>query len=424
MKKPILLVAYQCGHGMGSVSQIGWEWYVRLSLDYEVTLVTHVRNRAAIEANRHLVSDGAEIIYIDTEWFAGPLYRIAKRIFPRSEHSVFLVSSLDYFVFDFAAFRHLKAMICQGKHWTLLHRVTPVTLAAPTWLSRLGLPTMIGPLNSGLSDPHGFSEIMKQESSWLIRSRKISELYDRLISSTRNVARILTASRATLEAVTLLQREKCRPMIENGVDLRRFSSSPWPEAPSTRHPLRVLFVGRLIPLKALNLLLQAVARLANSGRLLELDVVGDGPMRAEWEALAGTLGISNIVRFLGNQPIDSIPIYMEACHVFCLPSVRESGGAVLLEAMAVGRPVIAINHGGPGEIVDDEVGRLIAAHSPIQVEADLQSCIDDVITNPQAWQRRAESGPERVKRLYSWEAKVRSVSQHYDEIILSKGVSA
>ena len=98
----LLLVAYQCGPGMGSVSQIGWEWYSRLAAEQAVTLVTHVRNRAALEAAGAPLP-GTEIIYIDTEWFAGPLYRLACRLFPRSEHSVFLVSSLDYFIFDYSA---------------------------------------------------------------------------------------------------------------------------------------------------------------------------------------------------------------------------------------------------------------------------------------------------------------------------------
>ena len=90
----------------------------------------------------------SEVIYIDTEWFAGPLYRFAKRLFPRSEHSVFLVASLDYFVFDAAAWRLLRRRQKLGERWEILHRVTPVTLAAPTWLGRLGIPTVIHESNS------------------------------------------------------------------------------------------------------------------------------------------------------------------------------------------------------------------------------------------------------------------------------------
>ncbi|MGD9299603.1 MAG: glycosyltransferase family 4 protein, partial [Thiohalocapsa sp.] len=78
--------AYQCGPGMGSVSQIGWEWYSRTAARVPVTLLTHVRNRKALEA-RGAPLAGSEIIYVDTEWFAGPLYRFAKKLFPNSEHA-------------------------------------------------------------------------------------------------------------------------------------------------------------------------------------------------------------------------------------------------------------------------------------------------------------------------------------------------
>ncbi|MCX7143544.1 MAG: hypothetical protein NT123_21350 [Proteobacteria bacterium] len=216
----ILLVAYQCGPGTGSVSQIGWEWYPRRCLKHEVTLVTHVRNRAALTA-AGAPAAGSEIVYVDTEWFAGPLYRLAKRLFPYSEHSVFLVSSLDYFVFDWSAFRQLREQLKGGPLWEVIHRVTPVTLAAPTWLGRLGLPMVLGPLNSGLKDPRGFGRIMRRESTWLVRLREFSHLFDYLIGSSRRAARILTATRATLAGVPARYRGRCRSMIENGVELAR-----------------------------------------------------------------------------------------------------------------------------------------------------------------------------------------------------------
>ena len=92
----LLLSAYQCGPGMGSVSQIGWEWYSRLAQRIPVTLLTHIRNRQALEAAGAPLGE-SRVQYVDTEWIAGPLYRFASRLFPNSQHSVFLISSLDYY---------------------------------------------------------------------------------------------------------------------------------------------------------------------------------------------------------------------------------------------------------------------------------------------------------------------------------------
>jgi glycosyltransferase involved in cell wall biosynthesis len=416
----ILLVAYQCGPGMGSVSQIGWEWYQRLSREHPVTLVTHVRNQPALESAGAPL-DGSEVVFIDSEWFAGPLYRLARRLFPRSEHSVFLVSSLDYFVFDFTAYRQLKARLdATGplrQAWDVLHRVTPVTLAAPTWLGRLGLPTVIGPLNSGLSDPPGFGTILRQESTWLIRVRGITRLLDAAIGSTRLAARILIASRTTKEALGRRHQAACRPMLENGVELQRFQGSPWPTNPGQATPLRVLFTGRLVPLKGLGMLLQAIRHLHDRGLAVRLDVVGDGPMRLEWQALSERLGHADCCTIHGGLSIDAVARHMQDCHVFCLPSVRESGGAVLLEAMACARPVIALDFGGPGEIVNAAVGALLPMVSPEQVTADLATTLHDVFLDPDSWRRRGLAGRRLVERQYSWQAKITAAQGIYRDVL-------
>jgi glycosyltransferase involved in cell wall biosynthesis len=421
-KTAVLLVAYQCGPGMGSVSQLGWEWYARLSQERPVTLVTHVRNRRTLQAAGAPLP-GSEIRYIDTEWFAGPLYRMAKRLFPRSEHSVFLVSSLDYFAFDIAAYRALRRDQREGSlDAELIHRVTPVTTAAPTLLGRLGLPLVIGPLNSGLSDPRGFGRIMRADSTWLIRARGLTRVVDALIGSSRRASRILVASGATLAAIGKRHRGKSRSMLENGIDLTRFQATPWPDPPIGR-PLRVLFVGRLVPVKGVDLLLQAMAQVSSTGQAINLDVVGDGPLRREWHALVVRLGLADQVIFHGARPQREVARHMADCHLFCLPSVRESGGAVLLEAMASARPVVALDFGGPGEIVDDEVGVLVPMTDPAQVVADLATTLLDACAHPARWRQRGLDGRARVERHHSWPAKIAAADDLYREILNQRSLA-
>jgi len=415
-KQKIVLAAYQCGPGLGSVSQIGWEWYSRLAQEHEVTLVTHVRNRDALAAAGAPLP-GSRVIHVDTEWFAGPLYRLARRLFPYSEHSVFMLSSLDYFLFDFLAWRTLAAEARRGARWSLVHRVTPITLAAPSWLGRLGIPVVLGPLNCGLGTPRGFDAVLRRDSVWLTRLRGIGQVAAALSGATRHAARILTATSATLACVPARHRVRCRTMVENGVDLERFRATAWPQAPGPDAPLRVLFVGRLVPFKGLGMLLDAAARLLRGGQPVEVTVVGSGPMAQAWQEQAAALGIAPSVRFTGALPAPQVAAEMARCHVFCLPSVRESGGAVLLEAMACARPVIAVGFGGPAEIVDDEVGRLVAADSPEQVTADLAQALADVCRDPQRWSLCGSAGRRRAERHYSWPAKVAGAKAIYDEVI-------
>jgi glycosyltransferase involved in cell wall biosynthesis len=407
----VLLSAYQCGPGQGSVSQIGWEWYSRLSRRVPTTLVTHVRNREVLA--RAGVAPQT-VIWIDTEWFAGPLYRLAKKLFPRSEHGVFLVASLDFYVYDRAARRSLAEKMV-GNHWDIVHCVTPVSPLASTTLHRLGMPLVVGPLNGGLTNPPNFPEILKQEAAWLYPIRRLGRLVDWWNGASRRAAKILTATRATAAWFPAAVLPRTEPMLENGVDLNLFSPADYPPPPGTDEPLRLVFVGRLIPVKGVPMLLEAVARVAQEFPV-EAVIVGDGPLRAEWTALAETLGVAGIVTFAGNLPLPQVAAEMRRAHLFCLPSVRESGGAVLLEAMACARPVVAVAFGGPAEVVDDGVGRAIPPDGHAAVTAALAETFRDVVRHPERWEARGKEGRLRAEQRYGWDAKIESAIELYRKL--------
>jgi len=408
----VLVSAYQCGPGMGSVSQIGWEWYQRLAKQVPVTLVTHCRNRAALEqAGAPL--PGSEVVYIDSEWFAGPLYRLASKLFPRSQQPVFLISSLDFYVYDWLALRQLQLMQRQGSQWDLVHAVTPVSPLAASRLYRLGIPLIVGPWNGGLKSPTTFPDIMRAESAWLYPIRRLGHVIDWLVGTSRHVSLILTATASTFNAIAPRYQPKCRPMLENGVDTTLFTPAEWPQQ-DVAQLLKIVFVGRLLPFKGVSMLLQAVAQLTLPFQLV---IVGDGSERVALEQQCQQLGLVDKVVFAGDQPLAQVATYMQQAHVFCLPSVRESGGAVLLEAMAVGRPVIAVDFGGPAEIVDEEVGLKLPATGRDDVVAALRDALTDVVRNPQVWQQRGLAGQRRVLREFSWDAKITQALTIYRQLL-------
>lgn len=412
----VLLSAYQCGPGMGSVSQIGWHWYSGLARRCPVTLVTHVRNRAALSAAGAPLP-GSEVVYIDTEWFAGPLYRFASRLFPRSQHAVFLISSFDYYVYDGSALKQLRRLQAAGQHWDIVHAPTPVSPLAATRLHRLGAPVVLGPWNGGLGSPPAFPEIMREDAGWLYAIRNLGRPIDALIRSTRQAAVILTATQATRESLPRRHRDRCVPMLENGVDLAVFQPAPWPEPPGPGQPLRVVYVGRLLPFKGVSMLLEAAER-CRSRFPLQVVIVGDGPLESALRAETVTRGLQDNVIFMGSLPSAAVAAQMRAAHLFCLPSVRESGGAVLLEAMASARPVAAVAFGGPAEIVDDEVGVAIPPEGREVVVERLMAAFADVVNNPETWRRRGAAGRQRAETRYSWEAKVDEAIALYRKLLV------
>ncbi len=410
----VLLSAYQCGPGMGSVSQIGWEWYSRLSRRTPVTLLTHVRNRPALEAAGAPLAD-SDVHYIDTEWIAGPLYRFASRLFPKSQHSVFLVSSLDYYFYDHDLCRQFKQS--GVKHnWDIVHAVTPVSPSGATRIHKLGLPVVLGPWNGGLSSPRAFPEIMREDSSWLYRVREAGRYLDRVFGTTDSAAAILSATRSTDESIPAANRDRCVRMLENAVNLDLFQPATWDPAPSATEPLRILFVGRLVPFKGVSMLLDAVARIHNQFPV-EVVIVGEGPLRGELEEHARSLGIAGFVQFKGALPLNSVAAEMQRAHVFCLPSVRESGGAVVLEAMAASLPVIAANYGGPAEIMDDEIGCALSCNGRNELIEGLTRALVDIVRNPESWRNKGLAGRRRAEQLYGWDAKVNAAVELYGRIL-------
>ncbi|WP_462322964.1 glycosyltransferase family 4 protein, partial [Halochromatium sp.] len=300
--------------------------------------------------------------------------------------------------------------------WNLIHCPTPVSPSATSILHRTGLPLVLGPLNGGLKSPTTFPEFMKQDAAWLYPIRNLGRVLDGLMSTTRRARRILVATQATRAWYPRRYRKKCVPMLENAVDLERFPAQPWPGAPSNERPLQVIFVGRLVPFKAIPLLLRAMHRLRGR-HPVRLIIVGDGPMRVPWEAEARSLGLGDAVDFAGQQPLAEVHRFMANAHCFCLPSVRESGGAVLLEAMASARPVIAVDYGGPAELVDEQVGRKIPATGNAEAIADIEAALADLAEHPDDWRRRGEIGRERVKTRFSWEAKMDAAIALYQDVL-------
>lgn len=408
----VLLSAYQCAPGQGSVSQIGWEWYSRLAQRVPVTLVTHCRNREAIEAAGGPLP-GSAVEYIDTEWFAGRLYRFAKGLFPSSEHAVFLLSSLDYFVYDWAAVRQMRP---RRSEWDLAHAVTPVSPSAFSLMSTLGLPFVRGPLNGGLRTPSTFPQFMKADSAWMYRLRGLADLPRAFASLLPKPTLVLSANAATDAALPRCERAVQQRMHEIAVDTEQYAASAWPQAPSKTNPLRILFVGRLIAAKALPLLTESLRRLGVE-LPFELTVAGDGPMRARWEQDAADLGTR--VRFVGSLQQDAVASELRRAHVLCLPSVRESGGAVLLEAMSSARPVVAVNYGGPAGIVRDAFGKLVSSSGPEQAIPDLTETWRDMFANPEAWAKRGEAGRVEAVQRHSWDARVERMLECYERCLSS-----
>ncbi len=138
---------------------------------------------------------------------------------------------------------------------------------------------------------------------------------------------------------------------------------------------RLLAVGHLIPLKAYDVLLQALAILAGRGYAFRLSLAGDGPEREPLTKLAAGLGIGDRVQLLGE--VDNVPQILENTHIMVHPSRSEGMSNTILEGMAAGLPVVAAHTGGTPEIVQDQqTGLLVPSDDPVALAGALARLLD------------------------------------------------
>lgn len=187
-------------------------------------------------------------------------------------------------------------------------------------------------------------------------------------------------------------------------------------------PFEILFVGRLVERKGVHYLLDALARLEPSRRLL-LRVVGDGPMRHELEARAAALGLGERVRFEGFVPAETLARRFAECDLFVLPAIidakgdTEGLGVVLVEALSYARPVVASAAGGIVDVIRDrETGYLV----PPADAGALAAAIARVMDHPAEAAALAEAGRAYVEREFSWPVIIERLADLYDRVAQGK----
>jgi rhamnosyl/mannosyltransferase len=234
----------------------------------------------------------------------------------------------------------------------------------------------------------------------IVRQRHLAKLWAPLQALLlRRAARIVVTSEALRDQSPILapHRDRCA-VIPLGVDVDRLRAAPAAEVQSWSARLGerfLLFVGRLVYYKGLDVLLEAMVE--NDLRLV---VVGDGPMRARWEARAAELGVAERVRFLGAPDDQELRAIYHASTALVLPSTApsETFGLVQLEAMACGKPVIAARaSGGVASVhVEGETGLLV----PPGDAPALRAALLRVWTDPQCAGALGAAGRARVEALF------------------------
>lgn len=413
----VLLIAEAANPEWTSVPLLGWSHCYALSTLCNTMLFTQVRNREAIE--RFGWVEGKEFTAIDSEKLAKPLNRLSNFL-RGSGNAAWTIStateSLVYPYFEYRCWKAAEKDLKAGKY-DVVHRITPVSPTAPSYLAkklkRIGVPFVVGPLNGGVPWPKEFLDLQHKEKEWLTYIRDAYKLMPGYRSLRKDSACIVAASQATKAQLPRDIQDKVLFLPENAIDTERFSLS---NDADYSLPIRASFVGRLVPYKGADMAIEAMEPLLKAGKM-RFDIYGNGPEETHLQALITSKDLDDSVTLHGFVPNHALQQKLVNSDIFVFPSVREFGGGVVLEAMALGIVPIIADYAGPAELVTETTGYKVPIGNREQLIQGFRQQLSTICESPEQLVKKRQAGIARIQKYYTWQRKAEQSKRIYEWLL-------
>lgn len=396
----VLVSALSCSSGHGSEALVGFRYAVALSRRHAVTLFSSPPTE---------VPAGVRCVRID----AGPC-------------NFNDVGAMAWVRFELGQWPRAWWRNRRDR-FDVVHRVTPSSIHHPSLLARLGRPLVVGPLLASEPVPEGFAEILHRAQgpagSGRLRLVRVAEglawrWRNRLAagqSHLHRAAKILVGTRVAWQQVPDACRDRCVLIPYSGVEHDQFTP---PVSRPQDGPVRVLYVGRLVPYKGLELLLRALAAAVGQADL-RLRVVGTGHAAyCEYcRQLTASLGLQRFVEFVEAVPRAALVDEYQRADVFCFPTLCDTYGVALLEAMSCGCAVLVSDISGPGEIVPDGCGVKVAVHDPTQYVAEYAAALIRLASDRQQREQLGQQARQQILKHHDWDEITGRLTDVYDDLV-------
>ena len=401
----VLATAYACRPNSGSEEGNGWHLAHQLTRFGEVCVLTPSHNRAAIEA----ACSPVRFVYVDVPgWPADSpvanrvrrthynlwqlrIEPVAKRL--HREHCFDVVHHLTY-----------------GQYWT------------GSWMGRLGIPFVWGPVGGGETAPASLVATLPRGGRRYERKRDLARWVGRrspaVRSASRKAALILATTEASKYAIRSLGADHVRRRLDDelvdadvGTNFEVLPNCALDDAEfhsltmTTRDPnaYRIMSVGRLEFWKGLHLVIEAMPALLREVPHAELHIVGSGPAETHLRHLVTTLRLEGHVKLLGRLPRADVLALLANSHAFVHPSLHDSGGWATLEAAAVGLPIVCLDIGGPALQVTPQTGIKIPVDDPGRVVPLMAQALANLAADPLHAADLGAAGRKRVGEHFTWD---------------------
>jgi glycosyltransferase involved in cell wall biosynthesis len=406
----VLLSAYACEPHKSSEPGVGWYSATNIGLNHQLWVFTAEEHRTPIE--REIAVNplpNVNFVYVKiprwlTFWKKGERGR-----------------RIHYYMWQVAAYFAARKLH-RDIHLDLVHHVTYVSYWTPSFLSLLSIPFIWGPIGGGESTPKSFLPAFSSGGLRFERMRdlvrSIAEKFDPFLALTaRHADLTLATSSETEERIKALGCENVRIITEvvfAQEDIERLQE--YPEY-ATNEVFHALSIGRLIDWKGFHLGMRAFAKMHEKFPDSKYTVIGTGYQAPTLKLLAEELGIADCVHFTGLISREDVLNFLANASVLIHPSLHDAGGWVCVEAMAIGRPVVCLDLGGPGQQIDSSVGFSMPAETPEQAIQDMADALLALATDDELGRKLGREGRRRVNETHSWAQRRVMLSEIYDDIV-------
>lgn len=417
----VLLVAHNMSMSQSGETSVPCYYLERMLREgIPVQALCHARNRE--ELRRDLPPElFARIHFVEDSWLQKLLWQAGRLVHYRVQD---LIVSQVIHALTQIRMRRVSARIIADHDIRIVFQPVPISPKAVSYMFGLNVPVVIGPMCGGLELPPAFKHLDGALVGWSISwSRWLADRAHRFFPGKLQAAALLVGNARTARALPPGVRGKVYEIVESGADLER-----WPpkEYPVRRQDgiVRFVFCGRLVDWKGAQYLVKAFAPLARRGGV-RLDLIGDGELFESVRRQVLDEGISDSVTLHGRVPLDRFISIMREGDVYVMPSLRECGGLALLEAMAIGLPIVATNWMGPAEYLDESSGILVDPHSEQGMIDGFTRAMERLAGSAELRRSLGEGARRRVfAGLFGWQPKVKRVIEVLNEVLQAAPASA
>lgn len=407
----VLLSAFACRPGGGSEPGVGWHWAEEIALlGHEVHVLTRSQNvpfceRAAAESGLSMVIHGYDLPRW-ARWWKSETTQRGMRPF--------------YLLWQWRAFPFARALQTRER-FDIVHHITFGAHRYPSFMGGLGVPFFLGPIGGGETSP---PQLLKS-APWRARlyefarsvGNRVAAL-DPFVQIQFHRARLIFCkTRETMEAIPAAMQGKCVCLMEVGTDQSLLAQSPSSGSDSARF----LFAGRLLHWKGIHFALRALALVKRDLPDATLTIVGQGRELAWLQTVAQRCGVAESVDWRGWLERSELMGLYGNNTALVFPSLHDSSGNVLLEALSQGLPVICLDLGGPGIILPDDCGFKIPAgdQTEEQVVAALADAMKRIATDQHLRSQFAKNALQAA-RQQTWQASVARVYELIAEALAAR----